>query len=662
MSGSTVPDVTISSNSDVLTLRGVAGNGTAMPGLLVTNTNGSKLTIATNLQIANSQSWLNNSNNVVTIAGGVDLSNNGLTIGGTGNFQVDGLISNSGLLGTDSITLIGTGTRAFTGNNTYDGLTLVNGGTLIISTNTGLGITTSGTVVASGAQLQLNGAVSGLVIGTEALTLNGAGIAGAGALRNVGGNNSFAGQITLGSNSTIISGGDMLTLSGGIETNGFTVTFGGDSNISTSVGINGTGALVKNDPGTLILNGSNNYSGGSTINGGTVVIQNNASLGAPTGAATINSATVEVQGTTSSSRSFVLGSATSTFLIDSGVTFTPSGGFSGTGTLNKNGAGTMVLGGAGTFTGGTVVNAGTLTLAASSGSALGSTNKVTVNSGGTVLLGASDQINNTAPMTLAGGTFAKGNFSEGGVNSPGVGALTLAAAGSHIDFGTGTVGVLTFASLTPGAFILTIDNWTGTARTIGSGLTDRLIFNSDQSANLSSFSFTGFLPGAVEFDLGGGYFEVVPVSEPATWLAAALAAGVVGWYLVRRRRASQSFAQMRLTRLGGRGRDILPGPQRPGDRRGTWMGTGNSDWAKNANWSGKTPGALDTAVFDRLFPNQPQITKTPLDVSGAIWMTGGIVPNVTLPVSPAPRCLSRGTRLMGSRTWGSWLTTPTGTN
>jgi hypothetical protein len=141
-------------------------------------------------------------------------------------------------------------------------------------------------------------------------------------------------------------------------------------------------------------------------------------------------------------------------------------------------------------------------------------------------------------MTLAGGTFAKGNFNEGSTSTAGGGALTLSATGSHLDLGTGTVGTLTFASFTPGGFSLTIDNWTGTAGTVGSGTTDRLIFASDQSANLSSFQFAGYA-GATEFSLGGGYYEVTPVTlvpEPSTYVAGALALGLLGCHQRRRLR------------------------------------------------------------------------------------------------------------------------------
>jgi hypothetical protein len=93
---------------------------------------------------------------------------------------------------------------------------------------------------------------------------------------------------------------------------------------------------------------------------------------------------------------------------------------------------------------------------------------MTVNSGGTLLLGANDQINNNATISLGGGAFAKGDFNEGTTSAIGVGALTLTASGSHIDFGTGTVGTLTFASLNASTFTLTVNNWTGNYNTVGS--------------------------------------------------------------------------------------------------------------------------------------------------------------------------------------------------
>jgi hypothetical protein len=106
---------------------------------------------------------------------------------------------------------------------------------------------------------------------------------------------------------------------------------------------------------------------------------------------------------------------------------------------------------AASYIGRTAINASTLTVADSSGSGLGSTSSIIVNSSGTLLFGASNQIDNNATMTLAGGTFAKGSYDE-----VGIGALTLTPTGSHIDFETGTVGVLSFTSFNPGANTLAI--------------------------------------------------------------------------------------------------------------------------------------------------------------------------------------------------------------
>jgi len=56
-----------------------------------------------------------------------------------------------------------------------------------------------------------------------------------------------------------------------------------------------------------------------------------------------------------------------------------------------------------------------------------------------------------------------------------------------------------------------------------------LVFDSIQSGNLSNFWFTGYAPGASEFSLDGGYYEITPtvVPEPATCAAGFLAIGAL---------------------------------------------------------------------------------------------------------------------------------------
>lgn len=287
----------------------------------------------------------------------------------------------------------------------------------------------------------------------------------------------------------------------------------------------GPNGVTKQGAGTVVLGGSNSF-GNLDVLAGKVSVSTDANLGS--GTVRLYGGAVSVTSSFSTSRTVAVESAAALEVVGASTTFTLSSGLSGGagGALTKSGLGTLVLGGAGSFTGTTTISAGTLTAAATSGSALGATTAITVNSGGTLLLGGNDQLNNSAGVTLAGGTFAKGNFAEGSASSAGVGALTLTASGSRLDFGTGSAGAVTFTGFAPGTFSLTIDNWTGAPNTLGTASTDRLIFNSDQTANLSAFSFTGYDAGAMQFDLGGGFYEVIAISavpEPSTYVAAVLA-------------------------------------------------------------------------------------------------------------------------------------------
>ena len=418
-----------------------------------------------------------------------------------------------------------------------------------INTNGSLGTVLNGTTVSSGAALKLNAVNYSTA---EALTLNGSGIGGTGALINSG-TSTFAGAITIATNSTISAGGGTLNLTGGISKNGTTLTLagGGIINITTN-GITGSSpnSDLVIDGTTVVLSASNSYNGPTTIqNSGTLKLgASNVLPSSPQTAMTVNTSSIfdlasysdgvaSLAGDSTAIVKNSVASTTSTLTVNpssgsttfAGVIAGTNSGAQGDMNLVKTGAGTLVLTGLNTFSGTTTISAGALSAANTTGSALGSTLSITVNSGGTLLLGASDQINNSAGITLAGGTFSKGNFSEGTASSVGIGALTLTATGSHIDFGSGTVGILTFASFTANSNTLNIDNWTGTANTVGSASTDRLIFDSDQSSNLNNFWFTGYAPGASEFSLGGGYYEVVPtvVPEPSTYVA-----GILGFLVI----------------------------------------------------------------------------------------------------------------------------------
>lgn len=281
------------------------------------------------------------------------------------------IVRGSGRTNVVGVTKVGTGTQIFSGANSYTGFTNVNAGVLNIRNNTALGSTERGTNVVSGAALQIEG---GIAVGAEALTLNGTGIANDGALRNISGNNSYGGPITLGSVVRINSDTGVLTL-GTITGAAQDLTLGGAGEIVVTgvLGIT-SGRLTKDGSGTAILSATNTYTGATIINAGT--LQAGAAAGgrafgtlsavtlADVAGATLNLDSFDqtigsLSGGGATGGNVVLGSGTLTMGgSDTSTTF--GGAISGTGALVKIGAGTQTLTGANGYTGGTTISAGTL--------------------------------------------------------------------------------------------------------------------------------------------------------------------------------------------------------------------------------------------------------------------------------------------------------------
>jgi fibronectin-binding autotransporter adhesin len=578
----------------------IAGDGVSGHGLTLSNNGNAFVTVLAGSHTMSAPLALTDNVNV-TAASSTSLEINGiitqnnagrsLTLDGLGTVTLGGTASNTytglttvsagtlNLNKTAGVNAIGSGglqissgatTALLASNQIADTATVATSGTFALGTFsetigalTGDGNVTvgNGSTLTVGASNNLNSTFAGVISGAGTIAKAGIGtftLTGSNTFGGAGQTVSINGGVlevnadaALGNsaNSLTLNNATLLLSSGLTSSRNFVLTNNSvidtDNDLTSLSGtISGTGMLVKNGTGDLSVTGANSYTGGTTINNGTVTVNSASSLGATSGTLTINAGTLEVATGYTSARNVILGNAASTIQVNPSQTFTTTGVLSGTGSLNKSGSGTLTLTGANTFTGGTVVADGTVIAAATSGSALASTSSITVNAGGTLLLGASNQINNTAAVNIDGGTLAKGNFSEGAADAPGMGALTLISDGSHLDFGTGTVGVMTFAAFTPGSFTLTIDNWTGAIGAMGSGTTDRLVFALDQAANLGSFSFTGY-SGAMEIPLTGGYYEIVPaaaVPEASTWIAAGLAVGVVGLHFFRRLRPRRRTA------------------------------------------------------------------------------------------------------------------------
>lgn len=232
-----------------------------------------------------------------TISGNLGLGGNRTFTIADGT-AVEDMIVSATVSGGNSVTKNGAGTLVFSGPNTYTGGTTINAGVLNIQNSTGTGTPGGGVTVNSGAALQVQG---GIAVGNENLTLKGDGIASDGALRNISGNNSWAGTVTLGSASTIASDAGTLTLAGSVNIAGFALTASGVGNTVANGVVSGTGGVTKNGTGSVTVTAANTYSGGTTVNGGSLFVNNTTGSGTGTGNVTVSGGTLGGNGTINAS-------------------------------------------------------------------------------------------------------------------------------------------------------------------------------------------------------------------------------------------------------------------------------------------------------------------------------------------------------------------------
>jgi fibronectin-binding autotransporter adhesin len=361
-----------------------------------------------------------------SVAGGLTMSNLALshtttgrdvTLAGSGNTTINGVISDGGAGATSEFLIENTGTTTLNGANTFSGGFTLSAGTLVIGNNAALG---SGSVTFDDGVTVNSDATARNVAndidfrnlqigGTGALTLSGTLThtrAGGSTLTNNNAAGLTLGNINLASSSvnrevTFAGTGD--TAVTGVIANGGTAT-------ASSIVLNATGT-------TLTLSGANTYGGATTITAGTLLAANDTALGADTTGTTVaDGATLAFSNNVNSSEAITI---SGNGVLSGGALRNVSG--------NNTNTGNVVLG----ATSRIQIDSGSSLTLSNIDTTFGTRNLVVSANGTLTVLGAisnSTVITNVLQKDGLGNMIVSNNGTTGGIQlQVGAGAFTLAS-------------------------------------------------------------------------------------------------------------------------------------------------------------------------------------------------------------------------------------------
>jgi fibronectin-binding autotransporter adhesin len=327
--------------------------------------------------------------------------------------------------------------------------------------------------------------IGGVISGAGGLTKNRA------YTLTLSGNNTYTGattitegtlQIGAGGTSGALSTSSAITNNGTLVFNRSNVLVQGTDFSGSALG--GTGALIQQGSGTLIFSANNTYTGTTTINAGTLQLGNNGT----SGALSISSA-ISNNGTLAFFRSNN---------ASQGTDFSSSA-ISGTGSLVQKGSAVLTLNVANTYSGGTVLESGTIAIGHAS--ALGN-GTLTINGG---RIGSIISNPNVTNAVVVGGDFSLNGLGQAIQLS---GAMDLGGATRTITVDGNTAnlrGVISNGGLVKSGaanmFLYANNTYTG-----GTTITSGTLFLQSNGALHSSGSLS----------LSGGRFDITNMTAAST--------------------------------------------------------------------------------------------------------------------------------------------------
>lgn len=457
----------------------------------------------------------------------------------------------SNLTGASALVKTDLGTLVLSGANSYTGGTLLNAGTLSVSSDGNLGHAATG-VTFNGGVLRVtgtsftstsravtwdsNGGGFDIANAANSFTLSQA-LGGTGRFAKLGagtliltGANTYTGGTTISAGTLQVGAGGTTGEITGTVVNDSRIAFNRSDSLVFSGAISGSGALTQMGAGTLTLTGTNSYTGGTTVSTGTLQIGNGGTTGAISG-------NVANSGTLAFNRSDLIAY---------------SGEISGTGALKQLGTGTLNLTGVNSYSGGTTIAAGTLRGSATSfgsGAILNNAALVidqnsdaqfanAINGNGRFTKTGTGSLNLTGTSTLSGSTtIAAGRLA---VNGSLASSAVTVESGATLG-GNGTIGrlnVLAGGIVAPGNSIgtLTVNGNVSFApgsiyqvEVNGAGQSDQIISTGSitvSGATLAIAAISGSMPPSVRFKLfdaaGGVSGQFTSVTSDFAFLTSGL--------------------------------------------------------------------------------------------------------------------------------------------